>query len=357
MNLYKTILFLFLCSGSYAQSLFDTLQLNDIRVIASHNSYKKKPHPKALKFLKKFENKLGEENNPDFIDYGHLPFPQQFSEYNVRGLELDVSYDPKGKHYRRRRINLFIWGQKQRIRTQSMKEPGFKLLHIADVDFETNYLTFIDALRDVKKWSSENPNHVPIFINIEAKGSHLGDESRTLRFLGFKKCIPFDSTAYVLLQQEILSVFSEEDIFKPGDLKQNYASIKDRLFNEGWPTVHTCLGKVVFILEGNNQQIYRKFLNPLLFYYGEPDDPNTAFLIRNNPKGKEDEISRYTQNYIVRTRCDALTLESRNCDYSTWNAAIKSNAQIISTDYYRKDPRWSSYEVGFNKEFEIVKDN
>lgn len=94
---------------SFSQQKMDSVRLNDIRILASHNSYKKKPHPKALKFLTKFQDKLGDENNPNFIDYGHLPFGEQFSDYGIRGVELDVNYDPKGKHYKRRRINLFIW--------------------------------------------------------------------------------------------------------------------------------------------------------------------------------------------------------------------------------------------------------
>jgi len=352
-----SVIFIFICFLSYAQTAFDTIQLNQIRVIASHNSYKKKPHPKVLKFLKKFQRKLGEQNNPDFIDYGHLPFDEQFTDYNVRGVELDVNYDPKGGHYRRRRVNLFICGQKQRIKNRSMKEPGFKLLHISDVDFETNYLTLIDALRAIKKWSSENPKHIPIFINIEAKGSNPADQSKMLKFLGFKKCIPYDSIAYVQLEAEISSVFADRELFKPEDLQLGYASIKDRVLNEGWPSLSTCLGKVVFILEGDRQSLYRTFKNPLMFYYGDPEDPNTAFLLRNNPKGNENEIRSLSTRFIIRTRCDALTVESRNNDYSVWNAALSSNAQVISTDYYKPDLRWSTYEVGFKEDFEIIKGN
>jgi len=36
---------------------------------------------------------------------------------------------------------------------------------------------------------------------------------------------------------------------------------------------------------------------------------------------------------------------------------LKSNAQIISTDYYRPDLRWSSYKVGFTEIFETIKQN
>ncbi len=325
----------------------DSLRLNDIRVIASHNSYKKLPHPKVLNFLSKFQDKLGDQNNPAYIDYGHLPFGEQFSDYGVRGVELDVNYDPKGGHYRRRRVNLFVFGQKQRVKDPSMKSPGFKLLHISDVDFETHYYTLIDGLKDIKKWSELNPRHIPIFINIEAKGAHPADQSKTLHFLGFKKCIPFDSIAYSLLESEIASVFDREEIYTPADFKGSFETIRDKVNAQGWPYLKECLGKVIFILEGNNQKIYRNFESPLMFYYGEDRDPNTAFLLRNNPEGNEHDIRRASDRFMIRTRSDSGTEESRNNDFSRWKSALNSNAQIISTDYYKADLRWSEYKIGF----------
>ncbi len=349
-----TLLFMLLASYvSMAQQNMDSIRLNDIRIVASHNSYKKKPHPKVLKFLTKFQDKLGAENNPDFIDYGHLFFEEQFTDYGIRGVELDVNYDPKGRHYRRRRVNLFLWGQKQRVKGESMKIPGFKLLHISDVDFETNYFTLIDALKAIKEWSDQNQNHIPIFINIEAKGSHPADQSKTLRFLGFKKCIPFDTLAYRKLEAEISTIFADQEIYKPSDFKGDYITIQERIEQKGWPYLQDCLGKVIFILEGNNQHMYRGFENPLMFYYGEPNDKNTAFLLRNHSKGIEEQLNEQSNRYMIRTRSDAGTVQSRNNDFSMWNSALRSNAQIISTDYYKADKRWSTYRVGFDNVFEL----
>ena len=341
------ILILFLPGFGFPQKPDDSMRMNDIRILASHNSYKKQPHKNVLKFLKKFQDKLGDQNNPDYIDYGHLLFSEQFDKYGIRGLELDVNYDPRGGHYKRRRVNLFICGQRQRVKGGGLKNPGFKLLHIADVDFETNYLTLKLALQEIKAWSNQHPGHIPIYINIEAKGSHPADESKALKRLGFKKCIPFDTQAYHLLEKEISEVFGSNTLYCPSDFRQGHQSLRARIDSVGWPLLKDVSGKVIFILEGNNHHLYKSFSNSIMFYYGVEKDSNTIFLLRNNAVGQLGEIQRLSKLYMVRTRTDAGTIESRENNYSVWNAAIKSEAQILSTDYYRHDARWSTYQVGF----------
>jgi hypothetical protein len=216
----------------------DSIRLNEIRVLASHNSYKKKPDPKVLRFLLRFKKQLGASNDPIQLDYGHLPLSEQFDNYGVRGIEIDINYDPKGGLYSKRKLNLFIPIIRQRVKDKGMKEPGFKVLHISDVDYETNYLTLKDVLIELKKWSENHPNHSPLFVNIEAKATNPGDESKFLRKLGFKKAIPFDSLAYEKLDQELFSVLSQTNILSPSNLKGNYSSIQKRIQNENWPFLY-----------------------------------------------------------------------------------------------------------------------
>ena len=56
--------------------------LNQILILASHNSYKGLPDKKVLNFLTKFKKQLGEANDPI-----------QFDEYGIRGIEIDINYD------------------------------------------------------------------------------------------------------------------------------------------------------------------------------------------------------------------------------------------------------------------------
>ncbi len=58
-----------------------------------------------------------------------------------------------------------------------------------------------------------------------------------------------------------------------------------------------------------------------------------------------------SEGYFVRTRADTDTTEARSGDTTRRDAALASGAQIVSTDYYRPDPRggkekgWSEYCV------------
>lgn len=50
----------------------------------------------------------------------------------------------------------------------------------------------------------------------------------------------------------------------------------------------------------------------------------------------------------MRTRADSDTKEARNNDKSTFEAACKSGAQIITTDYYQKSTHFkSNYVISF----------
>lgn len=335
-----------ICLNSFA--FVAQIPLNETKIIASHNSYKKAPHKKVLRFLSRYKKKLGPENDPIQIDYNHALLSTQLDSFHVRGFEFDIYNDPKGGHFKKRAINRFILGQSVRSKDKRYKIPGFKILHIPDVDFQTNYVSFKDALQEIESWSNLHSNHSTIFVNIECKNASPGDESKALRRLGFRRCIPFDSIAYKNIDREIMSTISLEKIYTPAQLKAGFPSIGARLDSIGWPSVEEMQNKIIFILDGYASE-YNSFSSEhLLFYYGDPHHENTAFVIQNDPVGNEERIQSLTTKFIVRTRADAGTYESRNNDYRRLETVLRSGAQIISTDYYQPDLRWSSYKVELN---------
>ena len=343
------IVFTIKCSSCNAQHA-DSIRLNDIRILASHNSYKKKPDPKVLRFLTRFKKRLGEDLDPIQLDYGHEKLTIQLDSFNIRGFEFDLAYDPNGGAYAKRRINYFIPGLKQKSKDSRLYQPGIKLLHIADIDYETNYLTFKEALIELRNWSTDNPNHIPLFVNLEIKRASPGDYSKFLNRIGFKKAPLTDTNIFEVIENEIFSIFSEDSIiFKPQDLKENFESIQQRLDNSGWPKLNDCLGKIIFIIDGDIEGYYADLMNKndscLMFIYTEPHNESCAFIIRNEPIGNEKEINDLSDKYIVRTRTDAGTIEARNMDYTKYNAAFESQAQIVSTDYYRADKTISDFKI------------
>lgn len=333
----------------------DSIRLNEVRFLTSHNSYKRKPDPKILKFLSHFKKQLGKDMDPIQMDYGHALLTEQMNTYHINGFELDVNYDPQGGHFVKRRINFFIGGLKQKSRDSLLLKPGFKILHIADVDYESNYTTFVQALTEIRDWSAEHPNHTPLFINIEIKRDAPADYSKALDFLGFNKSIPLVPAALNDLDAEIHSVFDQypEMLYTPAHLRDTFLSTVSRLNTAGWPTLNETLGKVFIVLDGDFQDLYTTALTNRIdrpmFVYGQPGAPETAFVIRNEPQGKEEEIRALTEMYMVRTRTDAGTLEARSQDYSRYNAVIQSQAQIITTDYYRADPLISPFVVSIQQ--------
>lgn len=325
----------------------DTLPLNHYRFLASHNSYKKKPDPSVIRFLTHFKRHLSGELDPIQLDYGHEPLTIQLDTFGVRGFELDLHYDPKGGHLAKRRVNFFIRKLKQRSRDSAMYTPGYKVLHIADVDYESNYATFRQALIELRDWSLRHPDHTPLFINIEVKSAAPADYSKTLKHLGFHKALPLDQHSLQELDNEITGVFHScpDKIISPQNLRSTYPTISERLDGLGWPTLAEMKGKLFFILDGDPVGGYSTDDHRPMFVYGPPGEPNTAFVIANEPIGKENQISEWTSKYMVRTRSDAGTLEARKNDYTRWEAALRSGAQIISTDYYRPDLKLSGFCV------------
>lgn len=339
-----TILGFFVFSSGIAQEFPDSIPMNEIRVLASHNSYKIQPTARTMKFINRFKSVLGEENQPFQLAYSHIPIPEQLSAYHIRGLELDVYNDPKGGRYFKHRLNFFI--PKQRIREEkykALKEPGFKIIHIPDIDYQTNYLTLSAALEELDAWSLSNPTHAPIFVNIELKGSALGDEAGILRFFGFKKAIPFDRTSL----NQMDSLFQEKlsTLYTTTEFRANEKTLQSRIKIQGWPTVGAVRGRIFVIIQGSGSQHYPT--SGGAFVYGNTENPDCIFLLYDDPLQYEELTKQMRSSHMIRTRTDAGTIEARANDYSRLTKALEIGAQILSTDYYKKDPNIGPFVIPF----------
>jgi len=362
MNIRFIILFFafVLCSGLTVYKTIDTeLKLNQIHVLQSHNSYRMRSYAPLFKYWSSWKHPILKIALSKSLDYSNdETFDQQLSDYGLRGLEIDVYYDPTGGRYYNRKGNKLI---KEPVESdiEALKKPGFKVMHVPDIDYMTHYYTFIDAIAAVKKWSDAHPNHIPIFIMIDAKDRNV---TKYLKKKNATDVLPFTKNAVDSLDMEIEQVFGKNSnqLFTPDKLRGNYKNLNEAVLNNNWPSLTESRGKIIFILSGASTaknaylEGHYSLQNRLMFMYSAPGKPEAAFLKMDDPKEDFKKIQQLVkQGYIIRTRADAATKEARKNDYRRYKKALASGAQIIATDYYVADERhttskkWSNYQIQF----------
>jgi hypothetical protein len=272
----------------------------------------------------------------------------------VRGLEIDFYNDPLGGNFYHRQ-GMSMVGLDNDSHVEILKQPGFKVVHIPDFDFNTNYFTFKQALTAIYNWSVSHPNHIPIFINIETKEETVGD---AVSLPDLTHAIPFDADACDKIDLEIKSIFGDalNKVITPDKVRGSYSTLEAAALAGNWPTLADSRNKVVFIMQGPAESLYKaghpSLQGRAMFVYSDPGTPEAAFVIMNNSSQVTQIQQRVAQGYIVRTRADDGTTQARVGDYTDMNNAFISGAQIISTDYYKADaragtPGWTDYHVQF----------
>jgi hypothetical protein len=341
------------------------LKINQIQVLGTHNSYAKPVDPKVLKLatgiMDKFKDSYFDKMSPeekakfqeyhpnglDFaeaLNYNHPDFNEQLNA-GLRNLEIDVYYDPTGNRFTKPASYELL--KKQGVTdlatfsTEDLDKPGFKVMHIADLDFRTHYTTFKKALHALKEWSDKNPNHIPIFIQIEAKDSGLPI------FPNAAEVLRFDQKAFDDLDQEVVSVLGRNKIITPDDVKGKYKTLNEAVLHNNWPKINDSKGKFVFILLpssagiSNNESPYLtghpSLKGRMMFIESAPGKDYSAFILYDNALVRQNEIQqRVKEGYLVRTRSDIETYEAKVNDRTREKAAFNSGAQVVSTDFFKK---------------------
>jgi len=339
----------------------DELKINQVQIIATHNSYHLRTDKAVLRFMKNLYalHLLPKGDNPAELDYTKDPLSVQLGQYNVRGLELDIWSDPNGGRFYHRKGKAYVW-KCTASRVEALKKPGFKIMHIPDFDFNTTNYTFVDALAEIKKWSEANPYHLPLFINVESETETPGDNKQAPK--GLTHAAPFDSAALDAMDNEVKSVFGQnlDGIITPDRVRGNYATLEEAVLAGNWPTIGAARGKIIFIIDQHENvgELYKTGHpsykgRPMFVYLHKGGTPEAAFIIHNGSVRDQEKIKEdVRKGYIVRTRTDEGTNQARTGDYSDRDAAFSSGAQIISTDYYKPDYRagtkgWTDFHIVF----------
>lgn len=331
-------------TGLRAQSPADQFSLNQIQVVGSHNSYKRAIEPALLQHLLKEDPKTYMP-----LVYSHAPYKEQL-DLGLRGLEIDVVYDPQGGLYAQP-LGLSMM-KKMGLASApydpegQMEKPGFKVLHVPDVDFRSQTYTFRDSLRQLRAWSDAHPQHLPIAITMNAKDTGI-------EVPGAVKPLAFDAAAFDAWDAEIREILPPAKLLTPDDVRGDFSTLEAAVLAHAWPSLSKSRGCFLFVLDetGLKLETYIKghpsLKGRVMFVNVLEGTPESAFRIVNEPVTEFYHIRKLVADgYIVRTRADADTYEARRGDYTRMQAAFESGAQFIFTDYYYPNPDFGTgYQV------------
>lgn len=323
-----------------------SVRINEIQIIGSHNSYHTGLTSSDAALLRRYR-----PESADALDYQHPALDVQLND-GVRQLELDVFGDSKG--------GLFAHPAYPGLVVKAglppdppydlegiMLKPGFKVLHVQDVDYRSNCEPFTQCLGFIRNWSNAHPGHLPIFILVENK-----DDKPRADYMVTPE--PLTQETFDALDAEIRSVFAPREMIVPDDVRGRHETLEQAVLAGGWPAVDQARGKVIFLLDQRRVgplyvQGHPSLKGRVLFTNAKPGTPDAAFVEVNDP-ASENIPDLVRRGYLVRTMTDPGPQGVRDGVTARRDAAMASGAQILSTDYpYVERARGSNYSVSFDR--------
>ncbi|MGK5020648.1 Ca2+-dependent phosphoinositide-specific phospholipase C [Janthinobacterium sp. LB2P10] len=365
MTLSLTIAASLFCTAALAAPmeaphLPGSLRMNEIQVLGTHNSYAQGLDPRVSALFEQAMTKsvgnyiermpaparaLFQEEHPnlmlpsEMLKYAHPGLTAQL-DLGVRSLEIDVNPDPAGGQFVRPVSYRMLREQGVTdllpFDDTGLREPGFKVLHIPDIDFRSSCPTLRQCLQQVRTWSDANAGHIPLFLLIEAKNQDVPI------LPGATQTVPFSPGLFDDLDHELMSVLGRDRIITPDDVRGTYATLNEAIRAGQWPTLDAARGKVVLLmLTANGPGATADYLKDhpslrgrMAFLRAQPGEDHAAFLMFDNALVRAQEIRQYVQQgYLVRTRSDIETHEAKTNSLERANAAFASGAQVVSTDF------------------------
>ena len=275
-------------------------KLNEIRYIASHNSYKTGLTPETKYF---YHGPLAAIMGKQY-DYIFDTITEQLNA-GIRSIELDAN----------------------KVKTAD----GFRIecLHSDMLETNSTMIDFDKGLKEIRMWMDRNENALPIIVLVEPKGG--------------KK---FDLEAFDKFDEMLFENFGEK-LVTPKKLL-DAAGVSD--FDEfraknAYPTVESLKGKIIFLLhEKDSLETYmqrdpdmqKSAMNIALEYAtvlkkGKDYSRFSFTVVLNDPTKHKERIAQAINrdNFMVRTRLDRYAVVKDHW----YKNGIESGANILSTDY------------------------
>ncbi len=313
--------------GDLENEIDDGIKFNELRFIGTHNSYQTE---KTDEYKELYGNVS--DLTIGIVDKEKAEF---FSEtlttqlnMGIRSLEMDIeTIDDNGN-------------------------ISFTCMHAPYTDMTTSCYDFSLALEEIKMWSDNNPNHLPISIIIEPKSGFLPLENM--------KAFNID---YALSLDETLKNTLGDKLFTPEQMLRDYSSFGEMRAADDWCKAKDMLGKVLILLHECNvtekyisvdESIKTQAMFPML-REKDVDRDCTSFILANDPNefiDIKDEVL-FEKKVVVRTRADkyaSVSSEQRN-------NALSCGAQIVSTDYPPREDKKNEdvFSFGNGKTISTIK--
>ena len=320
----------FLTHAAWASDLDGGLKLNQVQTVGTAESYKLAPSDGILHLIR-----MGGKRNEQALDFGQPSLIAQLDD-GAGSLSFDIAYDPAGGLFKSPAGASMSDELLDKDYATAMSQPGFKVIHVLDVDYKSSCLTLKACLSEVAQWSRAHPGHQPIVIA-------LSSNDQKTPMPGATTPLPFDEAGASALEQEIKSVFKPNEILTPAAVKAGRASLRQAVLAGGWPSLDAARGTVIFVFHDAARKT-ALYHGTLMFATGDETSPDVAFIAIDDPLKERARITTDVKaGVIVLTRADADTVEARASDTRRLNAAFASGAQIIQTDFLIPDRKIGPY--------------
>ena len=267
------------------------LRMNQVQVLGSHNSF-------HLLAPVPVTGAIGLT-----LAYSHAPLDQQLDSQGVRSFEIDT-----------------------------VNAPGdeFPVIHEPTIDPASNCSPITQCLDVIAQWSKAHPGHVPITVLIEPKDADLELQLDP-------QLAKFDAAAVDALDEQVRAALGKR-LITPDEVRGKAKTLRAAVTGKGWPTLAKTRGRVLVALNDGGE-IRRLLLSGhpsledrAMFVTADAKAPSAAIVKEDTPV--EARIRKLVEaGFIVRTRADSDLVEARTGDTTRREEALRSGAQIVSTDF------------------------
>ncbi len=300
------------------QAYADGVKFNEVAFLGTHNSYQLLATPNFRALMKAVEIVTFGAVNYEKYTFEMDTLTTQL-EHGIRNLEIDIETVDDGENV------------------------SFIVTHKPILDCVSSCYDFAKALEEIKLWSDNNPNHLPITIIIEPKGN-VANINDMKNF----------SVDYANVLGETVKNVLGDTLLTPAQMMGDYANFEEMRMADDWLTLEETLGKVMILMHdcgitedyiAQDETIKSLPIFPMLRF----DDINksyTSFILNNDADNafRNNPASIGMRNVIVRTRADSFP----NFSDERYVYADLCGSQIITTDYPPRTVREDEHTYSFD---------